>query len=502
MLIKFILIFSSLLISNENNHHWCSLNHSNTRNFERMEYTFPESIDSEHFRVHFTSQPADSFFWNESWQTHQSNINYATTLINELEYAYSIYENTGWHMPPPDCDNSISDINNPNNCINYGGNELYDVYIGLVQGPAAAVVPENPLINSIYEGGLSSFMLFGNGLGWYGSSDDIAYFNYYIIAHELHHSIQFSYGSYITGQPGNYVYHSWMLEQTATYMENFIYPDAMHLRLMLGNCNIDNPLTKPEIGIYQSYPGALWQHFLVNFLDDNELIRNLWESYGTKINNQEDPITFFNIFDEKIIESSNQNYSLSDLYKEYAIWRYFTGTRAIPNQYFNQANLYCNSKVLNMPIENLELQAELGGNHYINIPNEDILVILDSPQDKIYPGLLLGLGIDGDLFLSDLEFNNGTNIVGVDEDFDGSHILIILSGYSGNELDFDTASFDVNYMNYTLGDLDSDGTINIVDVILAINFILNDTYNYLVDINEDGLNNILDIVQIIEIILE
>ncbi len=87
MLIKFILIFSSLLISNENNHHWYSLNHSNTRNFERMEYTFPESIDSEHFRVHFTSQPADSFFWNESWQTHQSNINYATTLINELEYA-------------------------------------------------------------------------------------------------------------------------------------------------------------------------------------------------------------------------------------------------------------------------------------------------------------------------------------------------------------------------------------------------------------------------------
>ena len=34
-------------------------------------------------------------------------------------------------------------------------------------------------------------MLFGNGLGWYGSSDDIAYFNYYIIAHELHHSTVF-----------------------------------------------------------------------------------------------------------------------------------------------------------------------------------------------------------------------------------------------------------------------------------------------------------------------
>ena len=276
----------------------------------------------------------------------------------------------------------------------------------------------------------------------------------------------------------------------------------MHLRLMLSNCNIENPLTTPQIGIYQSYPGALWQHFLVNFLDDNQLIRNLWESYGNKINSQDDPITFFNIFDEQIIESSNQNYSLSDLYREYAIWRYFTGTRAVPNQYFNQANLYCNSTVLNMPIENLELQAELGGNHYINIPNEDILVILDSPQDKTYPGLLLGLGINGDLFFSDLEFNSGTNHVDVVEDFDGTHILIMLSGYSGNELDFDTVSIDVNYMNHTLGDLDLDGIINIVDIILAIDFILNDTYNYLLDINEDGLNDILDIVQIIELILD
>ena len=196
--------------------------------------------------------------------THESNATYATTVLNQAEYAYTIYENDGWEMPPEDCDETIVDTSNSSHCSNYGGNSLYDIYIGLVQGPAAAVVPEDPILTSDYLGGLSSFMLFGNGLGLYGSNDDLASFNYYIVAHELHHSIQFSYGSYITGAPGNYVYHSWMLEQTATFMENIVYPNAMHLRLLLSNCNIETPLTYPQAGIYQSYSGALWQTFLYN----------------------------------------------------------------------------------------------------------------------------------------------------------------------------------------------------------------------------------------------
>ena len=234
--IYLLLILSAIFANYDSHDSWCGTIHQGQRDFERFEYMYPQFIESDHFRVHFTTEASDSLYWNDTWMTHQSTIVYATTVLEQSEFAYSVYENNDWEMPPIDCDESIADITNPGHCNNYGGNSLYDIYIGLVEGPAAAVVPENPNYSLPYLGGLSSYMLFANGLGLYGSNDDLASINYYIVAHELHHAIEFSYGSYITGSPGNYVFHSWMLEQTATYMENIVYPDAMHLRLLLSNC--------------------------------------------------------------------------------------------------------------------------------------------------------------------------------------------------------------------------------------------------------------------------
>ena len=53
-----------------------------------------------------------------------------------------------------------------------------------------------------------------------------------------------------------------------------------------------------------------------------------------------------------------------------------------------------------------------------------------------------------------------------------------------------------------LGDQNHDGLVNIQDVILIINFVLNDEYNSLADLNSDEIVNIQDIILIISIILE
>jgi len=55
---------------------------------------------------------------------------------------------------------------------------------------------------------------------------------------------------------------------------------------------------------------------------------------------------------------------------------------------------------------------------------------------------------------------------------------------------------------YEIGDLNEDGMINVVDVILLVNIVLNDE-NYFPegDINQDGLNNVVDIVSLVNIIL-
>ena len=53
-----------------------------------------------------------------------------------------------------------------------------------------------------------------------------------------------------------------------------------------------------------------------------------------------------------------------------------------------------------------------------------------------------------------------------------------------------------------IGDLNLDGTINILDVIEMVSLILEDsTYNELADINSDGMINVVDVIQLVNIIL-
>ena len=54
----------------------------------------------------------------------------------------------------------------------------------------------------------------------------------------------------------------------------------------------------------------------------------------------------------------------------------------------------------------------------------------------------------------------------------------------------------------SIGDLNYDNNINILDVIIIVNLILNNEYNFIADINEDGFIDILDIVEMVNIIID
>ena len=69
-------------------------------------------------------------------------------------------------------------------------------------------------------------------------------------------------------------------------------------------------------------------------------------------------------------------------------------------------------------------------------------------------------------------------------------------GYSSQEI----WSFFSQY-TFNLGDINNDGAINIQDIIITINLVLNNEYDYLVDLNSDETIDILDIVQLVNIIL-
>jgi hypothetical protein len=64
------------------------------------------------------------------------------------------------------------------------------------------------------------------------------------------------------------------------------------------------------------------------------------------------------------------------------------------------------------------------------------------------------------------------------------------------------ANEDLDYLNgLNIGDINDDGDINILDVVLMVFLILSDEYSLIADINEDNLINVLDVVLLIEMIL-
>ena len=56
-------------------------------------------------------------------------------------------------------------------------------------------------------------------------------------------------------------------------------------------------------------------------------------------------------------------------------------------------------------------------------------------------------------------------------------------------------------LNSILGDINNDGVINVIDVVLIVNIILDQNENAEADLNNDGFINILDIVLLVNIIL-
>ena len=52
-----------------------------------------------------------------------------------------------------------------------------------------------------------------------------------------------------------------------------------------------------------------------------------------------------------------------------------------------------------------------------------------------------------------------------------------------------------------LGDINNDGVVNVIDIVMVVNYILDGLYNTEGDVNEDGVLNILDIVILTTLIL-
>jgi len=463
------------------------------RDVVRNEYTFHEKIQSEHFVIHFTTADVDSQEVFGEWYNLQSNFGYAQSIIDHLEAAYSIFISDGWESPPPDCDETITNPELPQHCDNFGGNPLYDVYIA--NDAAGMVVPETLYPVEPYTGGYSSFMKISTLLN---EHDVLPSWSYHVVAHELHHAIQMRYGYSVSGEPGNYMYNGWLFEQTASYMENVIYPNNIHLSTMLSNCNITTPLTYPEYNI--DYPGdlyqyrsALWQKYMVESFGDSSIIRLIWEDYGIQYSSG-DPVSLFPIYNNAIQLVTNNEFKLSDAYSSYAVWRYFTGNRALAEEYFFDGQIYCDASIIEISADVVIFPSEKGATRLIQLESENINLQLSSS----FTSLLQLQHVTESGIVNNFELTDNISYLNISNPNNESHALVLTSQYTGNT----SQEMEVNIsLNSLQGDLNGDGVIDILDLITLVNMILNGEYSIIADWNEDGVVNILDIIIYKNIIL-
>jgi len=81
--------------------------------------------------------------------------------------------------------------------------------------------------------------------------------------------------------------------------------------------------------------------------------------------------------------------------------------------------------------------------------------------------------------------------------------FITATNLEGNTVSHPNAGWHTfNTMEFTLGDVNGDNSINIQDVVLAVNLILSGEYNNLADLNLDEAIDVLDIIQLVNIILD
>ena len=85
-------------------------------------------------------------------------------------------------------------------------------------------------------------------------------------------------------------------------------------------------------------------------------------------------------------------------------------------------------------------------------------------------------------------YPNNTNVLIVNSNFINSESI---------EINFSISLENINL----LGDINFDGIINILDIVLLVNLIFENQYNSLVDLNNDDVLDVIDVVQLINLIL-
>ena len=192
------------------------------------------------------------------------------------------------------------------------------------------------------------------------------------------------------------------------------------------------------------------------------------------------------------------------------------GNLNLIDEYDEEMRRYIASNLLkdyiddNFPDTNVIILGDLN-DELTDLPNNNVFqMIIDDPENYFFTDIEIAEGnssewsfpnwpshLDHILITNEL-FDNISyiEVIRIDDFMDGG-----FSEYDQNISDHRPVALKLTSDIIVSGDINTDGIINILDVVMIVNIIINNEYSILADINSDETIDILDIVQLINIIL-
>jgi hypothetical protein len=168
----------------------------------------------------------------------------------------------------------------------------------------------------------------------------------------------------------------------------------------------------------------------------------------------------------------------------------------------------------NLPNENVIVLGDLNDILTDAVANNVFQMIINDTENYLFADMGIAEGsssdwsypwwpshIDHILITNELfdEFVNGGSAVQtikIDEYMEGG-----FDDYYENISDHRPVALKLEFETSINGDVNQDGSVNILDVVMTVNIVLSDEYDDLADLNNDGAVDILDIVQLVDLIL-
>lgn len=311
-------------------------------------------------------------------------------LAQSIDSVYRFYtEFLGYAMPPGD-----STYNPDVSSQQYGGDNKYDIYVlnlgsggsGLY-GYTQFEVETEPGKNKF-----TSYMVIDNDYsGYYSSGIKGAQVT---VAHEFHHSIQG--GNYIFRPEDTYFY-----EITSTAFEEFIY-DSVNDYYAYMNDYFRSP--SRGLSLNNGYNIAIWNIFLKERFG-YEIIKRQWELMPTSFSALKAIATSLNDFQT----------SLGNELNKFGIWCYFTNSRSILGNYFEEASSYpllspTANVFLNAGSETYNMTISPTANYFLNInlPSNDgtfLTIVTNSDYQKAFENPSQSLSFSFSIFSDTLSGN-------------------------------------------------------------------------------------------------